>query len=101
MDNWAVRNEYKLQENQNTSISLDSKIRNLNNYDRKKENDILVTIDCNNFTNQDSQIIPQLSEILSDSGEIGSFELGNLHIEVIQLNTYEKELIICKDNLVK
>ena len=35
----------------------------------------------------------QLPEILKDSGEIGSFELSNLHIDVIQINTYEKNLI--------
>ena len=100
MDNWAVRNEYNLQENHNTSISLGDKIRNLDNYDRKKENGVLVTIDCNNFNQQDFQYIQQLPEILSDSGEIESFyELGNLTISVMQLNTYEKELIICKDNL--
>ncbi len=89
---------YIAKEQPNTSFDLYERIRSIL---AEPENDILVEIDGNNFTNQDSQIIPQLSEILSDSGEIGSFELGNLHINVIQLNTYEKGLIICKDNLIK
>ena len=96
MDKWTVRHEYLHQENHNTSFDLDNKIRNIDNYDQAKENDILVTIDGNNFNQQDFQLIQQLPEILNDSGEIGSFELGNLHILVVQLNTYEKELIICK-----
>ena len=103
MDNWAVRNEYNLQENHNTSISLGDKIRNLDNYDRKKENEILVTIDGNNVTNQDFQILQQLSEILADSGEPAFHGyLGTILVEIFEeMNTYEKELIICKDNLVK
>lgn len=95
MDKWAVRHEYIILEQPNTSFDLDDKIRNINNYDREKENGILVTIDSNNFTNQDSQMLPQLSEILSDSGEIGEFKLGNMKIIVNNLKTYEKELIIC------
>ena len=96
MDNWAVRHEYIILEQPNTSFDLDDKIRNMNNYDRAKENEILVTIDCNNFNQQDFQYIQQLPEILQDSGEIGSFELGNLHINIVHLKTYEKELIICE-----
>ena len=40
--------------------------------------------------------IQQLSEILLDSGEVGAFDLGNLHVTINSLNTYEKDLIICK-----
>ena len=92
------RSHYITLEQPNTSFDLSKRVLP---YDNEKNNEILVKIDRNNFTNQDSQFILQLPEILSDSGEIGSFELGNLHINVIQLNTYEKELIICKDNLIK
>ena len=96
MDNWAVRNEYLHQENSKTSYDLGNKIRNLDNYDREKENGILVTIDGSNVNQQDFQYIQQFPEILQDSGEIGSFELGNLHINIVHLKTYEKELIICE-----
>ena len=41
----------------------------------------------------DFQYIQQLSEIIKDSGEIGNFNLGNLNIEIIKLNTYENSLI--------
>ena len=90
MDNWTVRNEYLYQENHNTSFDLDYKIKA---YDNEKNNEILVTMDGSKFTQQDFQIVQQLSAILQDSGEIGSFELGNLHIDIIQINTYEKDLI--------
>tara|TARA_R110001606_G_scaffold114275_2_gene241696 strand:+ start:239 stop:1462 length:1224 start_codon:yes stop_codon:yes gene_type:complete len=83
---------------EDTSYDLYEKVKP---FDNEKNNEILVTIDGNNVTNQDFQILQQLSEIIQDSGEIGSFELSNLHINVIQLNTYEKELIICNNNLIK
>ena len=48
------------------------------------------------FNQQDLEYIFQLSEIIKDSGEIGTFNLGNLKITINSLNTYEKDLIICK-----
>ena len=40
--------------------------------------------------------IQQLSEIVQDSGEEGKFDLGNLHITINSLETFEKELIVCE-----
>ena len=43
-------------------------------------------------------LFQQLSEILADSGEPGFHgELGNIVVEIFEkMNTYEKDLIICK-----
>ena len=59
----------------------------------KIDDDIIVEIDGKTFTQQDFQLINNLSEIIQDSGEIGSFELGNLKITVNKLDTYEHNLI--------
>ena len=99
MDNWAARHEYLLQENPKSSYDLNDKIRNINNYDQPKENEILVTIEGNMFNQQDFQYIQQLSEILEDSGEPAFHgELGDkILVEIFEeMNTYEKELIICE-----
>ena len=53
----------------------------------------LIRIDGNTFGNEDFNYIQLMSEILQNSSEIGRFELGNLTIEVVQLNTYENNLI--------
>ena len=82
---------YQKQESLKTSFDLDERIKP---YDNEKNNAIFVEIDGSNISQQDFQIIQQLSEIIQDSGEIGRFELGNLVIEVIQLNTYENNLIV-------
>ncbi len=35
-------------------------------------------------------------EIIKDSGSIGSFQLGNLGIDIIQMNEYQNDLIKVK-----
>ena len=52
-----------------------------------------VEINGNLFNQQDLEYIFQLSEIIQDSGEIGTFNLGNLKITINSLNSYEKDLI--------
>ena len=86
----SMIDNYITLESPNTGFDLYKRIRL---FDNEKNNEILVEIDGSKFTQQDFQIIQQLPEILKDSGEIGSFELGNLHIDVIQINTYENTLI--------
>ena len=85
-------------EQPSTSFNLKEKFYPHN---QPKNNEILVTIDGSKFIQQDYQIIQQLSEIIQDSGEIGEFNIGNLDIEIFNITTYEHELIICKDYLVK
>ena len=77
-------------EQPNTTINLSERIKP---YDNEKENYILVTIDANNFSASDYRVIEQLSDIITDSGELGEFELENLNIEIFNLKIYEKELI--------
>jgi glycosyltransferase involved in cell wall biosynthesis len=81
-------------EQPNTSFDLQEKVKP---FDNEKNNEILVTIDGNKFTQQDFQYIQQLSEILADSGEPAFHgELGNITVEIFEtLNTYEKDLIKC------
>ena len=76
----------------NTTMDLSEKIKP---YDNEKNNEILIEIDGDNFTEQDYNYLQQLPPIIKDSGEPGDFELGNLNITIIQLNTYEKDLIQC------
>ena len=61
--------------------------------DVKKQNDILISIDAQSFTQQDYTYITQLAAILKDSGATGEFKLGNLKITINSLKTYEKDLI--------
>ena len=79
----------------NTIMDLYERVKPLDN---EKQNEILVTIDGNKFTEQDFNLIQQLPDILKDSGEIAFHgEIGNLIVEIFEeMNTYEKDLIVCK-----
>ena len=55
--------------------------------------DIIVEIDGNNFTQQDFQYISNLNDIITDSGDIGTFELGNIKVTINQIKDYSKDLI--------
>lgn len=91
---------YVEKEQPNTPFNLKEKLS-----DGGCETDIIVEIDGRTFnrdiygqpTNDDYNFIQQLSMILEDSGEVGEFKLGNLKITVKSLQTYENELIVCKN----
>ena len=81
-------------EMEDTSFDLYEKFKPLDN---EKQNEILIQIDGNKFSQQDYKYIQQISAIIQDSGEETFHgEIGNLIIDIIQMNTYENELIICE-----
>ena len=82
--------QYINSEQPSTSFNLKEKFYPSN---QPKNNHILVTIDGNNFNQQDFTLLNQLSEIIQDNGELGEFELGNLKIGIYNLTTFEKDLI--------
>ena len=84
-----LRQNYITNEQSNTSFDLSERVLPFSN---EKNNEILVTIGST-FTQQDFQIINQLSAIIKDSGEVGEFELGNLKIEIFKMEDYSNELI--------
>ncbi len=92
----SMIDNYITLESPNTGFDLYERIRL---FDDEKNNEILVTIDGNKFTQQDFQYIQQLSEILADSGEPGFHgELGNIIVEIFEtMTTLENNLIICNE----
>ena len=86
-------NKYIEEEQPNTDFSLSKKIHTQHS---EPINDVVVYIDCSKLNNNNFQMLTQLSEILEEQGEIGEFELDEFTVNVKDLNTYEKTLIICK-----
>ena len=74
-------------EQSNTLYNLRDRIKPL---DSEKNNNILITVNGAKFVQQDYNMLEKISEIIEDSGNIGEFELGNLKIEIFNL---EKEII--------
>lgn len=64
--------------------------------------DVIVEIDGQRFSQEDYKIICNLSDILTDSGEPGcEFEIGNLRINIKELNHYENNLIVCNNEKIE
>lgn len=82
--------DYLYIEKNNTLMDLNERVKP---YDNEKNNEILVEIDGRTLTNEDFKIIQQLAKIIQDSGEVGRFTLGNLNIEIVQMNEYQHTLI--------
>ena len=86
-------NKYIDEEQPNTDFNLKKKIHSQH---MNPQNDVVVYIDCSKLNQKNYPMLCQLPEILQDSGEIGEFELDVFNVKVKNLNTYEKELIVCK-----
>ena len=84
--------DYIKREQPNTQFNLEERIRP---YDNEKQNEILVSFDASKLNQSNFQIIENLSQIIKDSGGIGSFQLDIFTINIIQMNEYQNNLIIC------
>ena len=90
----AEYSKYVNSEQQKTSIILKEKCFGIH---AKVNNNIEVRIDGDNFNNQDLAYIRALSQIIQDSGELGTFQIGNLEININSLDSYEQSLIFNKE----
>ena len=86
----AIVQNYILNEQPKTKFDLSKKIKGIN---EEKSEEILVTIDGSKITQQDYQMLTQLSEIIKDSGEIGEFELGNLKVKINKMEEHQRKLL--------
>ena len=92
---------YIKEEQELTSFDLNERVKDYSSYSDAIHNgfmphDIMIDINGQNFYQSDMNLLQQISEIISDRGEVGQFELENIRITINSLNTYEKELIKCK-----
>lgn len=92
----VLTSQYIDSEQPNTKFDLTKRVLCIGHNDPEGENDIVVYIDGNTFTQLDFQYIQVLSEILQDSGQVGEFKLGNLQITIITMQSYENDLIKTK-----
>ena len=87
----VLTTHYIDKEQKNTLYKLEDRIKSTPF--ETLDNEIIVTIDRKTFTQQDFLLIQQLSQIIQDSGEIGEFQIGNLHLKINKMNEYQTELV--------
>ena len=82
---------YVQNEQKNTNFDLSSRV--LIKED-KFNTDIVVHLDAKNFNNENFNYVQQLPQILKQQGQVGTFELGEMRLEVRSLKEYESSLIV-------
>ena len=87
--NWEL---YCNQEQKNTKFNLRDRIKNIEDLNMDVI-DILVEFDAKQLTANSMNIIQNLSDILTESGEMGEFVLDCFKITITNLRTYEHQLI--------
>ena len=78
---------YYENEHKNTSYDLKKRVLNTGYNNPQEENNIVIEFDARYLTQQSFNIIQQLSDIIKESGEIGSFELDIFKIHIHNLET--------------
>jgi glycosyltransferase involved in cell wall biosynthesis len=89
----VLTTHYMDKEQSKTRFDLSKRIMTIGYNNPYDYDDIIVEVDAKRMTNQDASYIFMLPNIIQESGEVGSFRLGNLKITIQTLETYEKDLV--------
>lgn len=90
----VLKSYYIDNEQKNTTYNLSDRVKLFNS---EKNNNILVEFNAEQCTQQSFEIIQQLSEIIKESGEIGTFQLDIFTVTINSLTEYQNDLIVCKN----
>jgi glycosyltransferase involved in cell wall biosynthesis len=90
--------DYIERESENTSFDLSKRVLNIKENDPYSENDIILEFDALKFSPEAFNIIQNLSDIITESGEVGEFELDCFKVTIHQLVDYSNELIYIRAN---
>jgi hypothetical protein len=77
----------------NTKYDLTKRIMNMGYNDPYSENDIILEFDGLRLSPEAFNIIQNLSDIITESGDKGQFELDCFKITIHQIKDYSNELI--------
>ena len=89
----VITNSYIQQEQPNTKYSLAKRVLCTKYNDPIGENDIVLEFDATRINQQSFDIIQNLSDIITETGDVGTFELDIFQITINSLETYDNILI--------
>jgi GT2 family glycosyltransferase len=89
----VLTTHYMDKEQSKTSFDLSKRVMTTRYNNPYDYDDIVVEVDAKRMTQQDAAYIFMLPSIIQESGEVGTFRLGNLKITIQHLETYENTLI--------
>jgi glycosyltransferase involved in cell wall biosynthesis len=85
--------DYVEKEQENTKYDLTKRVIPLINVDPVKDNDIVIDIDARTFNQEDYRLLSQIAEIIKDSGDIGTFEIGNMILRINKIEELQEKLV--------
>ena len=83
-------------EQPNTKFDLKSKIIEYKTNDAIPYADVIVEFDCSNIKAEDISLLSVLPEMITDVSGIGVYEIENLRVKILSLESHEKDLINLK-----
>ena len=83
--------DYIIKEQSNTLYDLKERLKPLK--DAPSDNGVVITVDYDDFSDQEFEIIQELSFFIPPNTEPGKYRIGSLIIDIYDLTTYEKDLI--------
>jgi len=89
----VLQAHYYEKEQPNTLYDLSKRVLSIKYNDPIGENDIVVEFNAQDITQNSFNIIQNISDIITESGEVGTFELDCFKITINNMETYEKNLI--------
>jgi len=92
----GVIESYITHEQPNTMFDLSERLKH--EYHSEFTNDVIVKFNAKELNQNNFQVLMNLSEMLHDSGEIGEMEYDIFKFYIKSLETYEKNLVVCKTN---
>ena len=92
----VITSHYIDKEQSKTKLDLTKRVMTIGYNNPYDYDDIVVEVDAKRMTQQDAAHIFMLPQIIQQSGEPGTFRLGNLKITIQHLETYENTLIQCE-----
>lgn len=90
----VLESAYYESEQPYTKVDLINKLKTIKY--NKPDNDIVIEFDCKVLSQKSFNLLMQLSDIITESGEIGTFELDIFKISINAMTTYEHNLINLK-----
>ena len=95
IDDDSFISRYINEEQPNTTMDLSKRVMNIKSQNPTDYDNVIVEFDATRLTQQSYQLIQQLPEILTESGEIGVFELDIFNIAISSLELHPPKLL-CK-----
>ena len=87
--------EYIKEEQKNTKIQLKSRVKNISQMAGKSYG-VIVEFDGSLINNESFKFITDLSQILEQSGEIGKMEYNIFNLQINNLKSHERRLVVCE-----